>query len=101
MKRRNFFSKIGKGLLGLSIVKALPTPEVETAPDTTLNLSLPNDLEPTGICSGDGTKLHIIDSNANEVYVLSENPDGILKTERTFDLPDGWEKDLPSNKRKS
>ena len=33
MKRRNFFSKIAKGLLGLGIVTALPTPEVETAFD--------------------------------------------------------------------
>ena len=30
MKRRNFFSKIVKGLLGIGIVTALPTPEVET-----------------------------------------------------------------------
>ena len=30
MKRRNFFSKIAKGLLGIGIIKALPTPEVET-----------------------------------------------------------------------
>ena len=27
MKRRNFFSKIAKGLLGIGIVTALPTPE--------------------------------------------------------------------------
>ena len=43
MKRRNFFSKIGKGLLGIGIVTALPTPEVEPtpeiAPDTSLDLS--------------------------------------------------------------
>ena len=32
MKRRNFFSKIAKGLLGIGIIKSLPTPEVETAP---------------------------------------------------------------------
>ena len=43
MKRRNFFSKISKGLLGIGIVTALPTPEVETVseitPDTSLDLS--------------------------------------------------------------
>ena len=33
MKRRNFFTKIAKGLLGIGIVTALPTPEVETAPE--------------------------------------------------------------------
>ena len=40
MKRRNFFSKIVKGLLGIGIVTALPTPEVETVlSDTPQNLS--------------------------------------------------------------
>ena len=40
MKRRNFFSKIAKGLLGIGIVTALPTPEVETVlSDTPQNLS--------------------------------------------------------------
>ena len=49
MKRRNFFSKIAKGLLGIGIVTALPTPEVETAPeitpDTELDLSLSRIME--------------------------------------------------------
>ena len=40
MKRRNFFSKIAKGLLGIGIIKALPTPEVETVlSETPQNLS--------------------------------------------------------------
>ena len=40
MKRRNFFSKIAKGLLGIGIVTALPTPEVETVlSETPQNLS--------------------------------------------------------------
>ena len=42
MKRRNFFSKIAKCLLGIGIVTALPTPEVETAPlETPQNVSTP------------------------------------------------------------
>ena len=43
MKRRNFFSKIVKGLLGIGIVTALPTPEVETVlSDTPQNLAETN-----------------------------------------------------------
>ena len=44
MKRRNFFSKIAKCLLGIGIVTALPTPEVETTPEITPEYSYPLDV---------------------------------------------------------
>ena len=78
MKRRNFFSKIGKGLLGIGIIKALPTPEVETVPTTPQNLS-EKELDwtvpgqpPVGIVEFE-----------NELYIV-EPADGSLNS-----LPDG------------
>ena len=50
MKRRNFFTKIVKGLLGIGIVTALPTPEVETA----LDLSLPDHSESRAMIQKNG-----------------------------------------------
>ena len=64
MKRRNFFSKISKGLLGIGIVTALPTPEVETTPellpDTSLDLSSSSNWK--GIAHADD-KMYFVESN--------------------------------------
>ncbi len=72
MKRRNFFSKIAKGLLGIGIVTALPTPEVETAPeitpDTELDLSL-----------SESWKMCITDTNDSTYTISGVNaPKGIV-----------------------
>ena len=53
MKRRNFFSKIAKGLLGIGIVTALPTPEVEPVPEPVTEtvydlMTLPSGISPSG-----------------------------------------------------
>ena len=101
MKRRNFFSKIAKGLLGIGIIKALPTPEVETVlSDTPQNLSakeLDSDLNilrqrlnrtytVTGVDSQKGMveighELYIVesesDSNAAITYSINSLPEGL------------------------
>ena len=78
MKRRNFFSKIAKGLLGIGIVTALPTPEVETspeiAPDTSLDLSL-SEHTPVGFTIIDN-QYYIVEPTKNtaKTYDINDNP---------------------------
>ena len=143
MKRRNFFSKIAKGLLGIGIVKALPTPEVETVPSTPPNLSekeLDRNLNTfrqtlnrnrqnvdaytiSGVDSPKGfveigNELYITEPDDHDVIVhhfidkrtgkevkgagdwCYDDPNIEVAT-RYFNLPEGWEKGLPSNKRKT
>ena len=85
MKRRNFFSKIAKGLLGIGIIKALPTPEVETVlSDTPQNLSateldysLPEQ-NPAGMVEI-GNELYIIESDPTKAitYPIDSLPEGL------------------------
>ena len=71
MKRRNFFSKIAKCLLGIGIIKALPTPEVETAvSETPQNVSTP-ELD---------RELNILRQTLNRTYTITgaDSPKGII-----------------------
>ena len=81
MKRRNFFSKIAKGLLGIGIVTALPTPEVETAPEITdsdLNI-LRQRLNRTYTIGGTDSPKGMVEIG-NELYITEPLPTGM-----TFD----------------
>ena len=124
MKRRNFFSKIAKGLLGIGVVTALPTPEVEPVPSETpqnlsateLAYSLP-EKTPVGMVEI-GHELYITEPDDHDVIVhhfidkrtgkevkgagdwCYDDPNIEVET-RYFNLPEGWEKDLPSNTRKT
>ena len=71
MKRRNFFSKIAKGLLGIGIVTALPTPEVETVPSET-----PQNLSTTELDSD----LNILRQRLNRTYAITgtDSPKGVV-----------------------
>ena len=82
MKRRNFFSKIAKGLLGIGIIKALPTPEVETVPSAPQNLSATERFNRTYAITGTdspkgmveiGHELYIVESDSNAAITYSMN----------------------------
>ena len=113
MKRRNFFSKIAKGLLGIGIIKALPTPEVETVLseipqnlsatelDSDLNI-LRQRLNRYTIAGTDSPKGMV--EIGHELYIAESTPIGTWVAchqdgSRQYNLPEGWEKDLPSNTR--
>ena len=72
MKRRNFFSKIAKGLLGIGIVTALPTPEVETVLSET-----PQNLSATELDSD----LNILRQRLNRTYTITgtDSPKGMVE----------------------
>ena len=75
MERRNFFTKIGKGLLGLGIFSALPkveTPAEATLPSASINLTaspteldlrLPDDIQPSGMAEGENGKLYVVEGD--------------------------------------
>lgn len=71
MKRRNFFSKIAKGLLGIGIIKALPTPEMETV------LLTPQNLSTTELDSD----LNILRQRLNRTYTIAgtDSPKGMVE----------------------
>ena len=101
MKRRNFFSKIAKGLLGIGIIKALPTPEVETVLSET----------PQNLAETNGILDWTVPEQTPMAFAVVENQFYIVETgtwvaydldgNRQRNLPEGWEKGLPSNTRKS
>ena len=72
MKRRNFFSKIAKGLLGIGIIKSLPTPEVETVLSET-----PQNLSATELDSD----LNILRQRLNRTYTIAgtDSPKGMVE----------------------
>ena len=114
MKRRNFFSKIAKGLLGIGIVTVLPTPEVETVlSDTPQNLSateldsdlniLRQRLNRTYTIAGTDSPKGMVEIG-HELYIAESTPIGTWVAchqdgSRQYNLPEGWEKGLPLNKR--
>ena len=63
MKRRNFFSKISKGLLGIGVLGAIPETPVETSIEPSLNPSYTVDSNmPKGFV-WDGEKYIILEKN--------------------------------------
>ena len=87
MKRRNFFSKISKGLLGFSIFKALPKQEVLPKASPALDLSLDDTANsPKGI-AGDSNRLYIVDTNDDNIAIIGVETDNGFKETSRFNLP--------------
>ena len=88
MKRRTFFSKLTKGLLGIGIFSAVPKSQDEpkAEPVSDLDFSINGLDSPKGIAFDD-EDVYIVDSNDNEVVVGVETADGFKRTS-TFELPD-------------
>ena len=87
MKRRTFFSKLTKGLLGIGIFSAVPKAEPKAEPVSDLDLSI-NDLNsPQGMVFGDDGA-YIIDGDDNVVAVGIETADGEFIQTRQFNLPE-------------
>ena len=87
MKRRNFFSKIAKCLLGIGIAKALPTPEVETASeitDSNLNI-LRQTLNRTRQASS-GDRLYFAEPFPKDTWIAYDL-DGNRKPDSDFTAP--------------
>ena len=90
MKRRNFFSKIAKGLLGIGIVTALPTPEVETVPSTPQNLSATERFNRTYAITGTDSPKGMAEIG-HELYIIESDPTKAAIVGSIDSLPDGFE----------
>ena len=87
MKRRTFFSKLTKGLLGIGIFSAVPKPEAEPVSDD-LDLSINGLDSPPGMVFGDDG-IYFVDPIGDKVVIVGvEDADGEFIQTRQFNLPE-------------
>ena len=97
MKRRNFFSKIGKGLLGLGVITAVPKTSdalpVETPIESKNPFALPTGIEPKGMSEDSDGNLYILDGTDDNIVIVGvETSDGGFKKTGEFTLPKDTQK---------